>query len=121
VLRGDSKILSLTPRHEDQDRSLWDTEQIAEGRAVLDRALALLGRGPYVLQAAIASLHAEEPATGPDRRNLRRAGPSHRLAGRRAEQGRGGGRSAGSRGRPRHRRPPLARGLPLPALDPRGA
>jgi len=45
----------------DQDRSLWDTAQIAEGRAVLDRALALLGRGPYVLQAAIASLHADEP------------------------------------------------------------
>src|SRR2546428_9771883 len=46
---------------DDQDRSLWDTTQIAEGRAVLDRALALLGRGPYVLQAAIASLHADEP------------------------------------------------------------
>ena len=30
----------------DQDRSLWDTEQIADGRAVLDRALALGGRGP---------------------------------------------------------------------------
>src|SRR5206468_4426316 len=39
----------------DQDRSLWDTEQIAAGRAVLDRALALGGRGPYVVQAAIAS------------------------------------------------------------------
>jgi RNA polymerase sigma-70 factor (ECF subfamily) len=45
----------------DQNRSLWDGEQIAEGRAVLDRALALQGRGPYVLQAAIASLHTEEP------------------------------------------------------------
>jgi RNA polymerase sigma-70 factor (ECF subfamily) len=45
----------------DQDRSLWDRGQIAEGRAVLDRALALRGRGPYVLQAAIASLHADEP------------------------------------------------------------
>ena len=45
----------------DQDRSLWDTEQIAAGRAVLDRALALGGRGPYVVQAAIASLHADEP------------------------------------------------------------
>jgi RNA polymerase sigma-70 factor, ECF subfamily len=46
---------------DDQDRSLWDTEQIAEGRAVLERALALGGRGPYVIQAAIASLHADEP------------------------------------------------------------
>jgi RNA polymerase sigma-70 factor (ECF subfamily) len=45
----------------DQDRSLWDGAVIEEGRAVLDRALALLGRGPYVLQAAIASLHADEP------------------------------------------------------------
>jgi RNA polymerase sigma-70 factor, ECF subfamily len=45
----------------DQNPSCWDTEQIAEGRAALDRALALRGRGPYVLQAAIASLHADEP------------------------------------------------------------
>jgi RNA polymerase sigma-70 factor, ECF subfamily len=44
----------------DQDRSLWDGAQIAEGRATLDRALALRGRGPYVVQAAIAALHAEE-------------------------------------------------------------
>jgi RNA polymerase sigma-70 factor, ECF subfamily len=44
----------------DQDRSLWDTTKIAEGRAALDRALALGGRGPYVLQAAIASLHLDE-------------------------------------------------------------
>ncbi|HEX2191580.1 MAG TPA: sigma-70 family RNA polymerase sigma factor [Acidimicrobiales bacterium] len=44
----------------DQDRSLWDGTQLEEGRAVLDRALALLGRGPYVVQAAIASLQAEE-------------------------------------------------------------
>jgi RNA polymerase sigma-70 factor, ECF subfamily len=45
----------------DQDRSLWDRAQIADGRAVLDRALALHGRGPYVVQAAIASLHADQP------------------------------------------------------------
>jgi RNA polymerase sigma-70 factor (ECF subfamily) len=45
----------------DQDRSLWDAAQIAQGRALLDRALALRGRGPYVVQAAIASLHAQEP------------------------------------------------------------
>ncbi|HEY3022556.1 MAG TPA: DUF6596 domain-containing protein [Actinomycetota bacterium] len=45
----------------DQDPSRWSTEQIADGRAELDRALALGGRGPYVLQAAIASLHAETP------------------------------------------------------------
>jgi RNA polymerase sigma-70 factor, ECF subfamily len=45
----------------DQDPSRWSAEQIAAGRAELDRALALGGRGPYVLQAAIASLHAETP------------------------------------------------------------
>jgi RNA polymerase sigma-70 factor (ECF subfamily) len=45
----------------DQDRTRWDHEQIADGRAELDRAIALGGRGPYVLQAAIASLHASDP------------------------------------------------------------
>jgi RNA polymerase sigma-70 factor (ECF subfamily) len=45
----------------DQDRSLWDAEQITDGRTALDRALTLGGRGPYVVQAAIASLHADEP------------------------------------------------------------
>jgi RNA polymerase sigma-70 factor (ECF subfamily) len=49
----------------DQDRSRWDTERIAEGRRILDRALALRGRGPYVVQAAIASLHTEEPRDWP--------------------------------------------------------
>jgi RNA polymerase sigma-70 factor, ECF subfamily len=45
---------------EDQDRSLWDLEQVASGREALERAIALRGRGPYVLQAAIASLESEE-------------------------------------------------------------
>jgi RNA polymerase sigma-70 factor, ECF subfamily len=44
----------------DQDRSLWDRRRIVAGRTALDRALALRGRGPYVLQAAIAALHAED-------------------------------------------------------------
>jgi RNA polymerase sigma-70 factor (ECF subfamily) len=44
----------------DQDRSLWNAGQIAAGRRRLDRALALRGGGPYVLQAAIASLQAED-------------------------------------------------------------
>ena len=48
-----------------QDRALWDRARIAEGQAALDRALALRGRGPYVLQAAIASLHVEEPTDWP--------------------------------------------------------
>jgi RNA polymerase sigma-70 factor, ECF subfamily len=45
----------------DQDPSLLNADEVAEGRRTLDRALALLGRGPYVVQAAIASLHADEP------------------------------------------------------------
>jgi RNA polymerase sigma-70 factor (ECF subfamily) len=45
---------------DDQDRSLWDLRQIAAGRAVLDRAMELGGRGAYVAQAAIASLQARE-------------------------------------------------------------
>src|SRR5207253_1205450 len=49
----------------DQDRSLWDAGQIDAGRSVLDKALGLHGRGPYVLQAAIASLHADEPRDWP--------------------------------------------------------
>ena len=49
----------------DQDPSRWDAEQIARGRAILDRALALRGGGPYVVQAAIASLHADEPRDWP--------------------------------------------------------
>jgi RNA polymerase sigma-70 factor (ECF subfamily) len=49
----------------DQDRSLWDFEEIEEGRAALDRALALGGRGSYALQAALASLHAEDPQDWP--------------------------------------------------------
>jgi RNA polymerase sigma-70 factor (ECF subfamily) len=44
---------------DDQDRSLWDTARIEEGRALLDRALPLRQPGPYQLQAAIASLHLE--------------------------------------------------------------
>ena len=46
---------------DDQNRSRWNTTQIAAGRAELDRAIALGGRGSYVLQGAIASLHAETP------------------------------------------------------------
>jgi RNA polymerase sigma-70 factor (ECF subfamily) len=49
----------------DQDRSLWDVAQIAEGRDALARARALGGRGPYVLQAVIASLHADDPQDWP--------------------------------------------------------
>jgi RNA polymerase sigma-70 factor, ECF subfamily len=49
----------------DQDRSLWDHDEIVRGKAALERALALGGRGPYVLQAAIAALHVEDPQDWP--------------------------------------------------------
>jgi RNA polymerase sigma-70 factor (ECF subfamily) len=45
----------------DQDRSLWDSDEIAAGRRELDQAIAMRGRGPYLLQAAIASLQTESP------------------------------------------------------------
>jgi RNA polymerase sigma-70 factor, ECF subfamily len=51
----------------DQDRSLWDNDELAAGRRALERALALGGRGAYALQALIAVLHVEEP---PDWRRI---------------------------------------------------
>jgi len=44
---------------EEQDRSLWDQEAIAEGLALVERALRMRQPGPYQLQAAIAALHAQ--------------------------------------------------------------
>jgi RNA polymerase sigma-70 factor (ECF subfamily) len=46
---------------EDQDRSLWNRDQIAEGVALGERALASRRFGPYTIQAAIAAVHAEAP------------------------------------------------------------
>jgi RNA polymerase sigma-70 factor, ECF subfamily len=59
--RRDGEIVLLA----DQDRSLWDWGQIAAGRAALARAEALNGRGPYALQAGIASLHAADRSDWP--------------------------------------------------------
>jgi RNA polymerase sigma-70 factor (ECF subfamily) len=44
---------------EDQDRSLWNRDQIVEGLALVERALASRRFGPYTIQAAIAAVHAE--------------------------------------------------------------
>ena len=49
----------------DQDRSRWDAAKLARGRESLGRAFALHGGGTYVIQAAIASLHMEEPQDWP--------------------------------------------------------
>jgi RNA polymerase sigma-70 factor (ECF subfamily) len=46
---------------EDQDRTLWNQDQIAEGSALVEQALSSRGFGPYALQAAIAALHAQAP------------------------------------------------------------
>jgi RNA polymerase sigma-70 factor (ECF subfamily) len=46
---------------DDQDRSRWDEDQIEQGRALLEGAIALHGAGAYTLQAAIADLHLREP------------------------------------------------------------
>ncbi len=47
---------------DDQDRSLWNRELIAEGCALVERALTSRRFGPYALQAAIAAVHAESPS-----------------------------------------------------------
>ena len=46
---------------DNQDRSLWNRELIAEGSALVERALSVRGFGPYTLQAAIAVEHAKAP------------------------------------------------------------
>jgi RNA polymerase sigma-70 factor (ECF subfamily) len=45
----------------DQDRSLWDDSAVERGRVALAGAVALGGRGPYVVQARLAVLHADDP------------------------------------------------------------
>ena len=103
----------------DQDRSLWDWGKIEEGRTVLDRALALGGRGPVCPAGRDrVAAHRGAPRLGADRRALRRAVASYRLSGGRAEPGDRGRRGRRSRGRARDRRSARARRLPLPALRP---
>jgi RNA polymerase sigma-70 factor (ECF subfamily) len=52
---GDGQLVTL----EEQDRSLWHLDQIAEGTQLVERALGRRNVGPYQLQAAIAAVHAE--------------------------------------------------------------
>ncbi len=49
---------------ENQDRSLWNREQIAEGVTLVEKALSSRRFGPYTLQAAIAAVHAEAESPG---------------------------------------------------------
>jgi RNA polymerase sigma-70 factor (ECF subfamily) len=66
LLQESRRIARTSPKGdlvllEDQDRSLWNRDQIAEGKALLERALSSRRFGPYTLQAAIAAVHAEAP------------------------------------------------------------
>src|SRR6478672_1601727 len=64
---SDGELLLL----EEQDRSLWNREQIDEGRRLVEQALSSQPVGRYVLQAAIAAVHAESPnATSTDWRQI---------------------------------------------------
>ncbi|WP_204283474.1 DUF6596 domain-containing protein, partial [Klebsiella pneumoniae] len=47
---------------ENQDRLLWDKSLIAEAFGLIERAFAMRRAGPYLLQAAIASVHAGAPS-----------------------------------------------------------
>jgi RNA polymerase sigma-70 factor (ECF subfamily) len=60
--RRDARVSEgvLVPLDE-QDRSLWDEQQILEGRELLGRAAARQSAGTYVIQAAIADLHLQQP------------------------------------------------------------
>jgi len=50
---------------DDQDRTLWDTPQLNEGRALLQQAMTRRRTGPYLVQAAIADLHLYQPRDWP--------------------------------------------------------
>ena len=68
MLLHDSRRLARTSRSgdvillEDQDRRLWNQDQITEGQALVERALSSRRFGPYSLQAAIAAVHASAPS-----------------------------------------------------------
>ena len=57
---SDGQLIPL----EEQDRSLWHHDQIAEGIRLVERALGRRNVGPYQLQAAIAAVHAEARTAG---------------------------------------------------------
>jgi RNA polymerase sigma-70 factor (ECF subfamily) len=65
MLLHDSRRAARTSREgelillDQQDRSLWNRQQIKEGIALVERALPMRQRGPYCLQAAISAVHAE--------------------------------------------------------------
>ncbi len=75
---------------EDQDRGNWNAKMIAEGLALIDKAMRHRRPGPYQIQAAIAALHARAGKAGgyglgADRPALRRAGGDPAVARRHAQ------------------------------------
>ena len=56
----DGTLLTL----DQQDRSRWDASQIAEGSALVEKALRMRRIGPYQIQAAVSALHAEATSAG---------------------------------------------------------
>jgi RNA polymerase sigma-70 factor (ECF subfamily) len=69
LLHGARREARTSPEGElvlldEQDRSLWNREQIAEGTALVERALTSRRFGPYTLQGAIAAVHAAAPSAG---------------------------------------------------------
>ena len=67
LLQESRRVARASPTGEiillpDQDRSVWNRDQIAEGVSLVERALASRRSGPYALQAAIAAVHAEAPS-----------------------------------------------------------
>ena len=65
--RGARRVEGEVVLLDDQDRARWDHDEVERGREQLGRAIALGGRGPYVVQAAIAGQHTNTP---PDWRHL---------------------------------------------------
>ncbi len=66
LLHDSRRNARLTPAGElvlldEQDRTLWDSTEISEGVAALDKAISLHDPGPYQVQAAISALHAQAP------------------------------------------------------------
>ncbi|MDF1839122.1 MAG: RNA polymerase subunit sigma-24, partial [Planctomycetota bacterium] len=66
LLQDSRRMARISPDNglvllEDQDRSLWDREGIARGKAHVEQALKQAPAGPYCLQAAIAAVHADAP------------------------------------------------------------
>jgi RNA polymerase sigma-70 factor (ECF subfamily) len=69
LLQESRRAARTTPSGElilldDQDRSLWNREEIAEGIRLVEQALSTQRFGPYTIQAAIAAVHAEAPNPG---------------------------------------------------------